>query len=448
VTDSDTPQTTTLRDIASTWWPLAASWLFMALEAPIVSAALARLPAPEIQLAALGGVVYPLMLLIESPVIMLLAASTALSKDWASYQSLRHYMNRMSLVLTGVHMAIAFTPLWDVVARDLIGAPDEILGPARLAVAISVPWTWSIAYRRFNQGVMIRHGLTRLVGIGTAVRLTATATALATCGYFGLGTTEEFPGVAAGVLAIIVGVMAEAIFIGIVKRPMVTARFDPAKVVTGAVKPRQFAAFYVPLALTSLLALLTQPMGSAAISRMPRALESLAAWPIVIGVLFVLRAGATAYKEVVVAMLDRPDAEQALWRFTWILAGGSAALTLFVAFTPLADFILLRLFGLHPDIALLAKQGLRWGALLPLVGAMQNYYVGVLVHRHQTRAVTASMALFLGSAALMLVAGVTSGRVPGLVVGYVAFSVANVLQLLWVWRAARRPVPTAAADQV
>lgn len=415
----------------------------MALEAPIVSGALARLPAPEIQLAALGGVVYPLMLLIESPVIMLLAASTALSKDWASYQSLRHYMNRMSLVLTGLHIAIAFTPLWDVIARDLIGAPEEIIGPARLAVAISVPWTWSIAYRRFNQGVMIRHGQTRLVGIGTGVRLTATATALATCIYFGLGTTPEFPGVAAGVLAIIVGVMAEALFIGIVKRRVVAEHFDPAKTVTGAVMPRQFVAFYVPLALTSLLALLTQPMGSAAISRMPRALESLAAWPIVIGILFVLRAGATAYKEVVVAMLDRPDAERALWRFTWILAGGSAALTLLIAFTPLADFILERLFGLQPEIVVLAKQGLRWGAVLPFVGAMQNYYVGFLVHRHQTRAVTASMALFLGSATAVLIGGVAYGQIPGLVVGYVAFSVANVLQLLWVWRAASRPAPVA-----
>ena len=433
--------TTTMRDVATTWWPLAASWLFMALEAPIVSAALARLPAPEIQLAALGGVVYPLMLLIESPVIMLLAASTALSKDWASYQSLRRYMNRMSLVLTGLHMAIAFTPLWNLVARDLIGAPQEILGPARLAVAISVPWTWSIAYRRFNQGVLIRHGRTRLVGIGTMVRLAATASALATGVYLGLGTSAEFPGVAMGVMAIMVGVMSEAIFIGIVKRPVVAARFDPATTVSGAVMPRQFVAFYVPLALTSLLGLLTQPMGSAAISRMPRALESLAAWPIVIGVLFVLRAGATAYKEVVVAMLDRPDADRALWRFTWVLAGGSAAVTLLIAFTPLADLILERVFGLPPDIVILARQGLRWGAALPFVGAMQNYYVGVLVHRHQTRAVTASMALFLGSAATVLIAGVAYGRVPGLVVGYMAFSVANVIQMLWVWRAARRPSP-------
>ena len=49
------------------WLPLAASWLLMGLELPAVSAVMARLPDPERSLAAYGGVVFPLALLIESP---------------------------------------------------------------------------------------------------------------------------------------------------------------------------------------------------------------------------------------------------------------------------------------------------------------------------------------------------------------------------------------------
>ena len=75
----------TLARIARVWWPLAASWLLMGAELPALSAVIARLPHPEINLAAYGGVVFPLALIIESPIIMLLAASTALCKDWASY---------------------------------------------------------------------------------------------------------------------------------------------------------------------------------------------------------------------------------------------------------------------------------------------------------------------------------------------------------------------------
>lgn len=75
----------TSRRIFNTWWPLAASWLLMGIELPLISAVIARLENPEISLAAYGGIIFPLALIIELPIIMLLAASTALSKDWASF---------------------------------------------------------------------------------------------------------------------------------------------------------------------------------------------------------------------------------------------------------------------------------------------------------------------------------------------------------------------------
>ncbi len=75
-------------EIFRKWSPLAASWLLMSAELPILSAVVARLLHPEISLAAFGGVVFPIALVIESPIIMLLVASTALSSNWDSYQKL------------------------------------------------------------------------------------------------------------------------------------------------------------------------------------------------------------------------------------------------------------------------------------------------------------------------------------------------------------------------
>jgi hypothetical protein len=81
-----------LRRIYSTWWPLAASWLLMSVELPAMSAFVARMPNAAINLAAYGGIVFPIALIIESPILMLLSASTALSKDWASYIKIRRFM--------------------------------------------------------------------------------------------------------------------------------------------------------------------------------------------------------------------------------------------------------------------------------------------------------------------------------------------------------------------
>ena len=208
-TTSSETQATQIRRIIKTWWPLAASWLLMAIELPAVSAVMARLPNPEINLAAYGGIVLPLALIMESPIIMLLAASTTLSKDWASYVKIRKFMRIAGLILTIVQFVVAFTPVYNLVVQGILGAPAEIVEPGRLGLMFMLPWSWSIAYRRFNQGVLIRFGHSRDIGAGTMVRLGSEIIALA-IGFF----ATAMPGAAVGAAAVGIGVLAEAIFIG------------------------------------------------------------------------------------------------------------------------------------------------------------------------------------------------------------------------------------------
>lgn len=84
----------------------------MALELPALSAIIARLADPKINLAAYGGIVFPLALIVEAPIIMLLAASTALSKDWESYRKIRKFMHTTAGILTALHVIIVSTPLY------------------------------------------------------------------------------------------------------------------------------------------------------------------------------------------------------------------------------------------------------------------------------------------------------------------------------------------------
>ncbi|MGC8874754.1 MAG: hypothetical protein ACP5SI_09970, partial [Chloroflexia bacterium] len=157
--EQDTP--ISQRVILRTWWPLAASWLLMACEQPLVNAVVARLPDPEVNLAAWGGVIYPLALIIEAPIIMLLAASTALCRDRGSFVRVRRYMMVGGAILTLLHGVVALTPLFPILVGKVIHAPAEVLAPARIGLVLMLPWSWSIAYRRFHQGVLIRFGHSR-----------------------------------------------------------------------------------------------------------------------------------------------------------------------------------------------------------------------------------------------------------------------------------------------
>jgi hypothetical protein len=424
-----------MRRIVQTWWPLAASWLLMAVELPALSAVVARLANPEINLAAYGGVVFPVSLIIESPIIMLLSASTALSKDWDSYLKLNRFMMRAGALLTTLHVLVAFTPLYYVVVVGLIGAPTEIIEPARIGLMIMTPWTWSIASRRFNQGVLIRFGHSRAVGFGTLVRLSADGLVLG-IGYL-IGV---IPGIVVAASAVASGVVSEAIYAGLRVQPVLRDQLRQTAPVEQPLTFRTFLDFYTPLAMTSLLSLLVQPIGSAALSRMPDALESLAVWPVVSGLIFMLRSLGFAYNEVVVAMLDEPRAVYNLRRFAALLAALTTVLLLIIAVTPLAGFWFRRLSALPPPLATLAHWGL-WIALpMPGLTVLQNWYQGALVHSRRTRAITEAMAIFWLTSSAILWGGVAWGQVTGLYIGLVAFGTSTLMQTAWLWQRSRPAV--------
>ncbi len=417
--------------IFATWWPLAASWLLMGAELPAVSAAVARLPDPKIHLAAYGGIVFPLAMIIESPIIMLLSASTALSQDWASYRKIYRFMMVVSAALTVLHALIAFTPLYYLLVHTLFGPPAEIIEPGRVGLMIMLPWTWTIAYRRFHQGVLIRFGHSRTVGVGTIVRLSSNIVTLL------VGYLLHLPGIVAAASAVAVGVTAEAVYAGLVVRPVLKNELRFAPRVEPPLTLRSFLAFYFPLVMISLISLLATPLVSAALSRMPQAIDSLAAWSPLTGLIFMFRSLGTAYNEVVVAMMDERGSFASLRRFAIAIAAATTLALLVFVSTPLARFWFDQVAALQGDLSNLAVLAL-WLALpLPLLSVLQSWYQGSIMYGRKTRGITEAVVLYLGSSVLILGGGVLWGQVVGLYVGMVGILTSQLAQTFWLWLRSR-----------
>ena len=266
------------RRILALWWPLALSWLLMGVELPLFTACVARMSEPEVNLAAYGSLVFPIALVIEAPIMMLLAAATTLAGDRESWERVRRFMHKASACLTALHVAVAFTPLFDWLAEGVFGVPAAVVEPARLGLRLMTPWTWAIAYRRTHQGVLIRFERSRPVVMGTGLRLAANATVYL-LGFALLRHGVELPGIAVGATAVASGVLSEAGFIGWCTRTLLSERPLPASPGGVGLTRAAFLHFYVPLALTPLIALVTQPIGAAAMAHMRDPLLSLAAWP-------------------------------------------------------------------------------------------------------------------------------------------------------------------------
>ena len=417
----------TTREVFTAWWPLAASWLLMGAEMSLVSAAVARLPDAKFHLAAFGGIVFPLSLLIEAPIIMMLAASTALSVDRDSFQRLKRFTTYSGAALSLLHALVAFTPLYDLLVIPLLDPPTEAIEPGRLGLMLMTPWSWAIADRRFHQGVLIRFDRSKAVGVGTIVRLIVTVSVL------GVGIAHGgFPGIAVAGCGLSLGVTAELISARLFARSVIRGPLERAPLAEPLTLSR-LLKFYIPLALTPLLNLLVQPIGSASISRMPMPLENLAAWPPVSGLIFMSRSTGIAFNEVVVSLSGRPGARPALGRFALWLALSLSAFLALISLTPLSSLWFEGISGLSPDLVEIARLAVPLGILLPALTVYQSLHTGYLVNAHKTRAVPESVALFLLVTTVCLSIGASTDVLPGVQVTLLSITAGACTQNLWLW---------------
>jgi hypothetical protein len=293
---------------------------------------------------------------------------------------------------------------------------------------LMTPWSPMIAYRRFQQGVLIRFERSRAVGTGTAVRLASNVTVLLAGVVHG-----GFSGVAVGGAAIATGVTAEAIYAGIAVRPVLRERLPAHDPRSRALTLRDFAAFYTPLAITPFLTLALQPAGAAAMNRMPDAMRSVASWSAVYGLIFLWRSFGFALQEVAVRLADEPGGRAALRAFSLrlsLLASGALAL---IWATPLAHLWFRDVSGLPDELVQVSAAGVAFGVLMPGYAVWMNYHQGLLVQLRRTRSITAGVVVYVVIAAALLALGVAAQAWPGLPGALVAFTIAGLCQTGYLW---------------
>lgn len=371
----------------------------MTTEGPLLSAVINRRPDEVVMLAALG-IVFSVAVTIESPIINLLSTSTALVRDRHTYRLVSRFTLHWIVALVAIGTALAFTPLFGLVIEDVLGTPPEIARWVRPGLQILVLWPPAIAWRRFLQGVLIRFERTATLARGTLIRLLATAgTAL------GLAAFTDLPGIHLASWAMLAGVFVEALYaqwvIGPVWREM-EERVDDAR---GPLTYRRLFDFHLPLAGTSILTLMAQPLVTFTLVRLDDPELTLAAWPLIFQALLLLRAPALALPEVVIALGDRPGAARGLRLFALLLGAVCLLFMLVLALGPVAELYLVDLQDAAPPVAELTHLGFLLFIPLPAMAVGIAWMRGTLIHRHQTRVVNEAMALQLVLLALGLVIG-------------------------------------------
>jgi hypothetical protein len=383
-------ETLTYKKIFIFWIPLAATWLMMASEGPILAAIIARLTDPKFNLAAFG-VAFSFGVLIESPIIMLMSASTALVKKRDSYIKLRNFSLTLIAICTLVMLLFITPPVFYFIVQRMIGLPENVARLTHQACLFLIPWPGAIGYRRFYQGILIRSNLTRRVAYGTMVRLVTMSTTALVCYIF-----FSLNGATVGTLSLSLAVTAETIASRIMAHNSVKQLMSEEQnaKIENPLSYRFITKFYYPLALTSMLGLGIHPMVTFFMgqSRMP--IESLAVLPVISSLVFLFRSLGLSYQEVGIALMGENNKNFKMLRNFAIYLGIAVGLALsLITFTPLSHIWFHKVSGLSLELTRFAHLPAQILTIFPALTLLISFQRSLLVRNERTTPITIATSI-------------------------------------------------------
>lgn len=424
------------REIIKFWLPLLATWLLMATEVPFLNSFLARNPEVKINLAGFG-VAFAVAILVEAPIINMLAASLRIVRDRESFRRLRNFNLAMCLAISLVMVIILLPGIFGFWAIGLIGLPERVAAASNQALLWLLPWPAAIGVRRFYQGLLIRGGMPRKVTMGTLIRLVTVFGGVALLGVW------EWPFAAAGAagLCLSLAVTAEAFCAWWFARPIV-AKLQLTEV---ADEPWSLAAiwrFYYPLALTTLISLAVPPMTTMAAARAADPLESLAVLPVITAVVFVFRAIALSFQEVVIHFSEASEiaASSKLRNMVVALMAGNGTVFALLLVTPLGPWVFEVVLGLPHELVGFSTLPMWCIALVPILTVLTSFQRGFLIYHKHTRSISVSSLIELVTVMIVLLLGLGMGSFSGAVMVTVALSSGRLLANIYLWFVMRTSV--------
>jgi hypothetical protein len=405
----------------------------MGVEGPFIAALIARLAAAKFNLAAFG-VAFSLGMFFESPIIMMLSATNALVKERHSYLKLRRFNNALNILITLAMLLVLWPPVFFWLTERLIGMPAEVGRLTRQATLLLLPWPAAIGYRRFYQGILIGNHLPHRVAYGTVVRLSSMAAAALLLFFF-----SSLPGACVGTAALSTGVVMEALASRVMAGPLVGKLLAaPENAGNKVWNSRKLAAFYFPLALTSLLGLAVYPMMSFFLGKSRLPIASLAVLPVVNSLAFVFRSAGLSFQEVAIALLKKGDESyRTLRSFAAVLGIAASGLLAVIAFSPAVTWWFHGVSGLSTELTGLAILPIRIFAVIPVLEVLLAFQRARLVVGNTTRPITTASAIELAVIAGALLLAVSGTDLIGVTAAALAAVCGRICAIAYLQLAAR-----------
>ncbi|MBK5200392.1 MAG: hypothetical protein JJE21_02545 [Spirochaetaceae bacterium] len=419
----------TKKKIFKLWIPLAVMWIVMALESPMITSIISRLPDAINQLAAFGFS-FALALLVEGPVIQMLSAGTAVTSSKASYQKILSIQRFIAIVTMSIHIILSITPVFSFFALNIMKLPPELLTPAHRTFVVLIPWAPTIGYRRLWQGVMIKHGRSKYVPIVMYIRIGLAAIILS----LGLAY-KPFEGALLGGITLSLGVISGMISAYIFAKPCIDALPDTT---VNDINKNQMIAFYVPLAITSIITLGVRPLLNIGIVRGTFPVDSLALWPIVLAYIFLYTSICQSLQEIIIAEYSKENLK-VIKSFvnTVALVMMSFYIVIYLV-RPLWRIWFVNISNTPKETLKYLPISLALFIIMPIVSANISWFRAILVAERKTTSLTYGVFVNVGTLLSIIYFVPVFVEIPGVYLASIAYILSYTFESLFLFYRSRK----------
>lgn len=411
------------------FFPLALTQFMITASHTVINAGLARLPDPEVALAAYA-VAKSVMQLAQNPAMMVRQLTVSLATSRHAYALVKRVVAILVLAMAFVLGFLGWTRAGVAVLSNVMGLSGPALDQAAWALRVFTVFPVASAARNLYQGTAILARNNKVVPVATAVRIVSLLAVLG-----GLLRFTHLPGAGIGAIAFTTTIAIEAVVLWWASRGALQGlppRPPSGENLTLAMVGR----FYWPLMVTALLGASTLPVVNAGIARGVDPEVELAAFAVAWALSFLLVSPANMVHQVSLAFTRDHDAGSYRGAAAFALGLGLflASIQALMAFTPLAPLVLGGGVGASQSLLGSAVGCMRTLVLLPLVRVWREYCWGVLMRKRLTANIGKARAANLAFVVLLLLVGVRLGLRPVAMLGGVSVLFGEILEGLLLHR--------------
>lgn len=411
-----------LRQLLGFYLPLVLTSQMMTLSVPLINLALTRSTQTQLHLAAYG-VCFGIAVFLNAPMLVTRDVGAAMALDRVRWRRLTRLTLVSGVLVSGVDLLLAWTPLGDWVFGTVLGATPRVVAEARVAAIALSPIPLLVGLRGLYSALALRAQKTRLLTQATFGRLLVMAAVL----WWMVQNSD--PTAAKIGWSLSLGIGVETWWIAWVTRPM--RRELPESTDEGrGFDLRRMVRFSSPLIVSAYAWTALRPLINGILGRTADSEAAQASFSVLHPLILLTASALWALQATHQILATTDERARKTFEFGLTMTVVFTALVAVLGWVPaLRDALLTRVFTLPAELLFFVEPAMRGLFVAPFMLGLRACFKGLILASGRTGVISASAVADL---AIVAVCGVLALWLwPGLngaVLGVALVTVAEIVE--------------------